>query len=266
LVKSVRPATRFSSGPAFTLIELLVVIAIIAILAALLLPVLSRGKARANLTACKNHLHQMGVALRMYVDQNGDYPRYAATRSFKPFAWFDTLGPVYGLQWTNRAYHCPAYKGANQLAVVDSGGRIIRISPVGSYAYNAFGLGDAFGLGNPGPPLGLGPWKGLKGTRTISDAQIAAPAEMFSIGESRFISEEVNKGPGGVAYMVPGHLLNKPFTAGYRFDPARHGKTYNQLFVDGHVSAMSPWVLFNPTNTASMWNSDHQPHPELWIP
>ncbi|PYI88990.1 MAG: hypothetical protein DME26_02295 [Verrucomicrobia bacterium] len=50
------------------------------------------------------------------------------------------------------------------------------------------------------------------------------------------------------------------------FDPARHGKNYNQLFCDGHVAAMSPWVLFNPTNSASMWNSDHQPHPELWVP
>jgi prepilin-type processing-associated H-X9-DG protein len=50
------------------------------------------------------------------------------------------------------------------------------------------------------------------------------------------------------------------------FDPARHGKSYNQLFCDGHVAAMNPWVLFNPTNTAAMWNSDHQPHPELWQP
>jgi len=37
-------------------------------------------------------------------------------------------------------------------------------------------------------------------------------------------------------------------------------------FCDGHVSAMAPWVLYNPTNTASMWNYDHQPHPELWYP
>jgi prepilin-type processing-associated H-X9-DG protein len=47
--------------------------------------------------------------------------------------------------------------------------------------------------------------------------------------------------------------------------PQRHGKNYNQLFCDGHVAAMDPWLLFNPTNSASMWNRDHQPHPELWI-
>ena len=45
-----------------------------------------------------------------------------------------------------------------------------------------------------------------------------------------------------------------------------HGKNYNTLFCDGHVGGMSPELLFDPTNTAALWNYDHQPHPELWLP
>jgi prepilin-type N-terminal cleavage/methylation domain-containing protein len=73
---------KFRPVKGFTLIELLVVIAIIAVLAALLLPVLSGAKAKAQRAACTNNLRQINLGVRMYSDDSNDASPFSGGTNF----------------------------------------------------------------------------------------------------------------------------------------------------------------------------------------
>jgi competence protein ComGC len=253
---------------AFNAVELLVVVAIIAIIAAMVVPALSRAKSAANSTGCKNHLRQLGAALRMYVaDNSGNFPVYM--QSGPPFRhWSDGLASYRAASWwTNPAYHCPAYRGTNCYFLPGW-----TAFSWGSYGYNVMGTTAGTGLVQTATVkdyyLGLGWGEGSIDSSPVvyapvAESKVRMPSEMFAIADSRVLNAAGDGKPMWVGYDRT--FVGRGFLIDY--DPPfqlRHGRDYNVVCCDGHVEGQPPATLFKPVTSATRWNNDHEPHPKGW--
>ena len=231
----------------FTLIELLVVIAIIAILAAILFPVFARAREKARQTGCLSNLKQIGLGIKMYVQDHDGYPMHSSLSSQAPRTrWPDYIYPY---TRNTQLFLCPSADGGVF-------GKVFAHDPsqfFGGYGYNYQYLGNS----RDGVAFGA------------TDSEITAPSRTIMVADTA----GVNGGIAGEYTIDPplpssrGSGRDTGFYArsadaggpyGARSVPAdRHNGQVNVVFVDGHAGSMTLSAMDDS-------NGDGTPDNGLW--
>jgi prepilin-type N-terminal cleavage/methylation domain-containing protein/prepilin-type processing-associated H-X9-DG protein len=230
----------------FTLIELLVVIAITGILAAMLLPALAAAKKRAAQVACINNLKQVGLGMRIYVDDNHDtFPGIASRLyGYQPEDW---------IYWrTNTALYPPVEKSPILRELAGANQSILRcpldISDVDrlnstqfhdgygpylfSYSFNGYGLDD------DGNNLGMS---------SVIDSATGTPvAHLFKASGVRNPATKIMLAEEPGVRSENGALINDGRWDA-PIDPltTRHSGRADVAFADGHAQSVSADFSFS---------------------
>jgi prepilin-type N-terminal cleavage/methylation domain-containing protein len=241
---------RFRNG--FTLIELLVVIAIIAILTAILLPVLAKAKEKALQTECISNYKQIGVAVQIYVeDFSGYFPIASYTDpSGNNIVWTKALGPYLPQQGNkvtsveNKVFICPSanFKGPLPNGISRScacTGTMLGLNPPPSTSLTAT-------LARKATPL-LTPSETLVAVEAKQESPLANPPSDFSYSNIQWNSSTAAAAKKDLA------LANNNLMTALDF---RHnvGKNMVVLYADTSVRSTS---FLSATNrwTQTLWEN-----------